>query len=308
MPTNPESRAERISAERVEAIRQFIEQERARFENAAKSRRESAAHWRHGTDEEWAEGAKLAARMEGRRFSRDMVPTAYERELDAQRDDCIGAKNEQAAACCADVLSVLAEIDQLRADLAAREQERIELTLRADLFREQAESARERAEAAEAALAAAQQLKESYEQSYVKALDVIGARETELKEAEAQLSVLRGELAQAKADWRAENNRHTETIKELAELSAARTRLREALAGVRSTARGYPCWCDASHNSVEHGHQPKCEAATAALSVESKEPRCEGNAHVFLPPDGHGGRCACGHYHGIQPAESQETT
>ena len=49
------------------------------------------------------------------------------------------------------------------------------------------------------------------------------------------------------------------------EADSERAVLLKALLGVRSPARGYPCWCDESHNNVEHGHQPKCIAALAAL-------------------------------------------
>lgn len=52
-------------------------------------------------------------------------------------------------------------------------------------------------------------------------------------------------------------------------VEAENTRLRAALEGVKSTQRGYLCWCDNSHNAVEHGHQPKCLAATAALKGDA---------------------------------------
>lgn len=53
-----------------------------------------------------------------------------------------------------------------------------------------------------------------------------------------------------------------------AELRAERDRLKAALQGVTSTQRGYLCWCDNSWNAVEHGHQPKCTAASAALTPQ----------------------------------------
>lgn len=54
----------------------------------------------------------------------------------------------------------------------------------------------------------------------------------------------------------------------LAEQDRALARLRDALRAVQSPARGYPCWCDESHNAVEHGHQPKCQWARAALAED----------------------------------------
>lgn len=57
----------------------------------------------------------------------------------------------------------------------------------------------------------------------------------------------------------------------VATLKADQERMREALEGVRSTSRGYPCWCDASHNNVEYDHQPKCQRAIAALSSTPRQ-------------------------------------
>jgi hypothetical protein len=42
--------------------------------------------------------------------------------------------------------------------------------------------------------------------------------------------------------------------------------LRDALQALKTTARDFPCWCDYSHDVREHGHQPKCARATAALT------------------------------------------
>lgn len=46
--------------------------------------------------------------------------------------------------------------------------------------------------------------------------------------------------------------------------------LTQALKGVKSIQRGYLCWCDGSWNNVEHGHQPKCQKATEAISGASR--------------------------------------
>jgi hypothetical protein len=48
-------------------------------------------------------------------------------------------------------------------------------------------------------------------------------------------------------------------------LEATSARLRTALEHVSSTARSEQCWCDNSHDVARWGHQPKCEAAKAAL-------------------------------------------
>lgn len=91
---------------------------------------------------------------------------------------------------------------------------------------------------------------------------------SELTDKRRQVSALQGGLAEARGMLATADCMTDRYHRE-------RNDAREALRGVKSTARGYLCWCDNSHNNVQHGHQPKCVAATAALGQPAESEPAE---------------------------------
>ena len=113
--------------------------------------------------------------------------------------------------------------------------------------------------------------------------DMIDAMAEEIEALRARLSEVEAEREQDRLIWErqladiaAERdaykwNAGLAMARENDALRADQKRMREALVGVQSTARYGPCWCDNSHAVESYGHQPKCLAATAALSSTTRQ-------------------------------------
>ena len=96
----------------------------------------------------------------------------------------------------------------------------------------------------------------------------VAALEARIEQLKAQLDRYASVSAKIGLLEEAFENTHARAIKAEASLAALRASVEaivHAIHGVRSPARGYPCWCDNSHNNAEFGHQQKCEAVRKGL-------------------------------------------